>query len=136
LVTTRTALLARTRKFGIDVIRLCGTLQSRLEGRIIAGQLIRSATSVGANYRSACRARSTADFVAKLALVEEESDESLYWLEMVSELYPGREIELRRLTDEANQLVAIASASRKTARKRLYGSKGIEDRKSKIEDND
>jgi four helix bundle protein len=78
---------------------------------------MRSATSVGANYRAACRARSRADFVAKLALVEEEADESLYWLELLKELNVPAGEDIVRLMSEAGELVSIVVASKKTARK-------------------
>jgi len=78
---------------------------------------MRSATSVGANYPSTCRAKSKADFIAKLSIVEEEADESIYWLELLEELEMRQDKELQRLRDEANQLVAIIVASKKTARK-------------------
>jgi four helix bundle protein len=78
---------------------------------------MRSVTSVGANYLSACRAKSKADFIAKLSNVEEEADESIYWLELLEELEMRQDKELQRLRDEANQLVAIIVASKKTARK-------------------
>lgn len=77
---------------------------------------MRSATSVGANYRAACRARSRADFVAKLALVEEEADESLYWLELLKELNVPAGEDIVRLMSEAGELVSIVVASKKTAR--------------------
>ena len=105
----------RTKKFALDVIRLCTRLPQKQEYWIIGKQLIRSATSVGANYRSACRAKSKADFIAKLSIVEEEADESIYWLELLEEL-KVQDPELPRLKDEGNQLVAITVASKKTAR--------------------
>jgi len=105
----------RTKKFALDVIRLCVRLPQKQEFWIIGKQLIRSATLVGANYRSACRAKSKADFIAKLSIVEEEADESIYWLELLEEL-KVQEPELPRLKDEGNQLVAIMVASKKTAR--------------------
>jgi four helix bundle protein len=106
----------RTKQFATDVIRFCSTLPKRQEISIISRQLMRSATSVGANYRSACRAKSKADFIAKLSIVEEEADESLYWMELLGELSAGHENELSRLMNEANQLVAIMVSSKKTAR--------------------
>jgi len=88
-------------------------------GRAIANQIIRSATSVGANYRATCRARSKADFAAKLAIVEEEADESCYWLELLieSKMIPAKR--LAPLLDEANQIVAMVTASRKTASRNI-----------------
>jgi len=114
---TRVELLARTKAFALNVVRLCSGLSRGPVFDVIERQLLRSATSVGANYRSACRARSRADFVAKLALVEEEGDESLYWLELLSELpAPGR-VQVAALRGEAEELVSIFTAARKTARR-------------------
>ncbi|HYF51611.1 MAG TPA: four helix bundle protein [Planctomycetota bacterium] len=106
----------RTKKFAIDVIRFCSTLPRRREFDIIAGQLTRSATSLGANYRAALRGRSSKEFIAKLGICEEEADESLYWLELLEALATKEHSELTRLMDEANQLVAIIVASKKRAR--------------------
>lgn len=75
----------RTKKFALQVIKLVGLLPRNIEGRTIGGQLIRSGTSVGANYRSACRSRSKAEFIAKMGIVEEEADEAAYWLELIIE---------------------------------------------------
>jgi len=108
----------RTKRFGLDVIRLCAGLPRRQECLVIGRQVIRSATSVGANYRSALRARSRAEFVSKLAIAEEEADETLYWLELLQELLPARTEELGRLSREAGELLAIVVASKKTAKSR------------------
>ncbi len=75
----------RTKRFALGIIRLGGSLPRTEAARIIGGQMLRSATSVGANYRAACRARSRAEFTAKLGVVEEEADETLYWLESLEE---------------------------------------------------
>lgn len=107
-----------TKEFALDIIRLCSRLPQNQEFWIIGKQLSRSASSVGANYRSACRAKSKADFIAKLSTVEEEADESIYWMELLQELVVGQDEELRRLRDEADQLVAIVVSSKKTARGR------------------
>jgi len=117
----------RTKKFALDVIGLCAGLPHLPETRHAIDQLIRSSSSVAANYRSACRGKSKADFIAKLGIVEEESDEAGFWLEMLRDIGSRTEIrhsqldlrtsqELARLLDEAAQLVAIIVASRKTAR--------------------
>lgn len=106
----------RTKQFAIDVIRYCSTLPQKQEFWVITKQLIRSASSVGANYRSACRAKSKPDFIAKLSIVEEEADESMYWMELLEALADENNRELLRLKDEANQLVSIIVASKKTAR--------------------
>lgn len=105
----------RTKRFALDIIGLIAELPKSTEGRIIAGQLVRCATSVGANYRAACRAKSKADFISKLGIVEEEADESCYWLEIIIE---GEILSIERVTPllkEANEITAIIVASRKTA---------------------
>jgi len=108
----------RTKQFALRVIRLVEALPRTRTAQVIGNQLLRSATSVAANYRAACRARSQADFVHKLGIVEEEADESLFWLEMVveTELMPAARVE--DLIKEADELTAIFVASRKTAKKR------------------
>jgi four helix bundle protein len=114
----------RTKNFALDVIDLVTGLPHVLETRHAIGQVIRSSSSVAANYRSACRGKSKADFISKLGTVEEEADETGFWLEMLRDIGQRRRLkleaqalqELARLFDEANQLVAITVASRKTAR--------------------
>lgn len=106
----------RTKRFAVDVIRFCSTLTGQSEFRIISNQLIRAGTSVGANYRAACRSKSKADFINKLSIVEEEADESEYWFELLESLAAPKSPELLRLKDEAHQLVAIMIQSKKTAR--------------------
>ena len=108
----------RTKNFALRVIRLCRAIQPGQEGKIIGRQLLRSATSVVANYRSACRARSRADFVSKLGVVLEEADESLFWLELIVEARLAREEVVRLLRQEGNELVAILTASLLTAKAR------------------
>jgi four helix bundle protein len=120
----------RTKKFGLRVLKLVDALPKTASGRIIASQLGRSGTSVGSNYRAACHGRSRADFVAKLGIVEEEADESLYWLEVISEggiLKPTR---VRALLQEAKEITAIVSASRITATR---NGRSIANRKLQIE---
>jgi four helix bundle protein len=106
----------RTKRFALDVVRFCSTLPVKPEFRVIGGQLMRAGTSVGANYRAACRSKSKADFINKLSIVEEEADESEYWLELVENLLSSNRMELVRLKSEAGQLVAIMVQSKKTAR--------------------
>jgi four helix bundle protein len=106
----------RTKKFALDVILFSRKLPRGDEFTVIKRQLIRSATSVAANYRAAQRAKSKADFINKLGTVEEESDESLFWLECLVELATNEHIELSRLLKEANELTAIFAASIKRAR--------------------
>ena len=104
----------RTKQFALRVIRLIAALPKTVEGRAIANQLVRSGTSVGANYRAACRGRSKPEFVAKLGAVEEEADESAFWMELIIEgqLIKPKQVEL--LLQEANELVAILVSSRKS----------------------
>jgi len=109
----------RTKKLALDVIRFCSRLPQKQDFWVISKQLIRSATSVGANYRSACRAKSKLDFIAKLAIVEEEADGTLYWLELIEELGFKNDVDLKRLKDETNQIISIIVASKRTARKNL-----------------
>jgi four helix bundle protein len=106
----------RTKKFALDVILYSRKLPRGDEFTIIKRQLIRSATSVAANYRAAQRAKSKADFISKLGTVEEEADESLFWLECLVELATNPHVELDRLLKEANELTAILVTSRKRAR--------------------
>jgi four helix bundle protein len=110
------ALKQRTRQFALDVIALVRTLASGEPAWTVGSQLTRSATSVGANYRSACRARSHADFVAKIALVEEEADESGYWLEVAKETGLATADAVAPLLKEAGELTAIFDRSTMTAR--------------------
>jgi four helix bundle protein len=111
-------LKARTKRFALRVMKLVAALPADAVGKTIGSQLIRSATSVGANYRAACRGRSKAEFIAKLQIVVEEADECCYWLELIIEgsLLPTPKVD--PLLDEANQLTAIMVTSRKSAQSR------------------
>lgn len=113
----------RTKRFAVDVVRFCSTLSGKPELRAISNQLVRSGTSVGANYRAACRSKSKADFINKLSIVEEEADESEYWIELVESVAQPKTPELLRLKDEAHQLVAIMIQSKKTARNSIAPAK-------------
>ena len=113
----------RTKRFALRVIRLVRALPRNPVGDITSRQLFRAGTSVGANYRSACRAQSAADFVAKMHRVQEEADESLYWMELLAE---ARIVPLSRLKDlmqETEELVAIIVASIKTARRKTKAAR-------------
>jgi len=110
-------LKARSTRFALEVIALVRTLPRTLLAEIIAGQMVRSGTSTGATYRAACRARSRAEFVAKMGVGEEEADETLYWLELLLETHLAESGTVQRLITEATELVAILSAGRKTARR-------------------
>ncbi|MGD0259639.1 MAG: four helix bundle protein [Verrucomicrobiota bacterium] len=109
-------LKARTKKFALDAIFYCRTLPRGEEFAVIKYQLIKAATSTAANYRASQRAKSKADFINKMGTVEEESDESLFWLECLCELATRPHAELERLIQQANALTAIFVASRKNAR--------------------
>ena len=111
-----TELKARTKTFALRIIKLTRAIpKSDDAGRVIAKQIIRSGTSVAANYRASCRARSQAEFISKIGIVEEEADETALWLELLIEsgLMPARK--LSALLTEANELTAVMVASRKTA---------------------
>jgi four helix bundle protein len=107
-----------TQQFALDVIELVETLPRTRTGEVLGRQLMRSATSVGANYRAACRAKSPADFIAKMGIVEEEADESIYWLELLIESGLTTAAAVERLMSEGSQLVTITVSSIKTARTR------------------
>lgn len=110
-------LKARTKAFALSIIGLVESLPRTRAADVIGKQLLRCGTSVGSNYRAACRARSQADFVAKMGIVEEEADESLYWLELLIEAGTVEKHRVEKLMSEANELVAIAVTSIKTARR-------------------
>ena len=92
----------RTKVFAKDIIKLCRLLPNNREGRLIGNQLFRSGTSVAANYRAACRGRSKAEFISKLAIVEEEADESMFWLELIKEMGISKEFIIDELLSESN----------------------------------
>jgi four helix bundle protein len=108
----------RTKKFALRVIRLVESLPKGKTSDVIGRQLLRSGTSVAANYRSACRARSTADFVAKMGVVEEEADETIFWMELLIEARVVDGNKLKALMTEADEILAIVVSSIKTAKKK------------------
>jgi len=110
------ALKLRTKDFALRVLRLYHSLPHTEEARILGKQLLHSSTSIGANYRTACRGRSRAEFIAKLGIVLEEADETVFWLELFQEgdLFPAKK--WHNLVSEANELVAIFASSVRTAR--------------------
>lgn len=117
---TETEMKQRTKTFALRVMKLAGTLSKDFVGRRLGDQLLRSGTSVASNYRAACRARSRADFMSKLGIVEEEADESALWMELLADggLVPsGR---LKKLLHEAEELTAIVVASRKTCAEKRF----------------
>lgn len=113
--TMKTDLKQRTKTFALRILKLVDALPNSRKGRIISDQLGRAGTAVGANYRASCRARSRAEFIAKIGVVEEEADESAYWLELIMEdgLLPISKIQ--PLHSEAIELTAIMASSRLTA---------------------
>jgi four helix bundle protein len=109
----------RTKAFALRCMTLADALPRTRSGNIVAAQLIRSATSVGANYRATCRARSDADFVSKLGITLEEADESVYWMEIIVESKMQSENRVAALLKEGNELISIFVASLNTSQKRL-----------------
>ena len=108
----------RTKVFAKEIIKLCRKLPDNREGRLIGNQIFRSGTSIAANYRAACRARSTADFISKLSIVEEEADETLFWLEVINEMDILDEASIDSLMQENDEIISIIVSSIKTSRKR------------------
>jgi four helix bundle protein len=113
---TKEELKKRTKKFAIRIIELVDGLPNTKAGHTIGNQIIRSGTSVAANYRAACRARSTTDFISKVTIVEEESDETLFWLELITEANLLNEEKCQDLIKEADELTAIFTATGKSAK--------------------
>jgi len=113
----------RTKRFALRILKLVAALPNTVQGRTVGGQRVRAGTSVGANYRAACRGRSKAEFIAKLGVVEEEADESAYWLELIidGELLNAKVV--TPLLDEANELTKIMARSRISASIALAKSK-------------
>jgi four helix bundle protein len=110
-----TELRNRTKQYALRIMKVVEALPNNVRGRVIADQLMRSGTSVGANYRAVCRARSRKEFIAKMGVVIEEADESAFWMEITMESGLLSEKRLGSLLQEANELVAIMTASRRTA---------------------
>ncbi len=106
----------RTKAFALRILKLVDALPKTTARRALSSQIVRSGTSVAANYRAACRAKSTADFIAKMGIVEEEADETLFWLELLEESRFVSAAKLPAIKQEANELIAITVASIKTAR--------------------
>jgi four helix bundle protein len=115
---TKQEMLQRTKNFALRVIRLVQALARTCESEILGRQLLRSGTSVGANYRAACRAKSSADFIHKLKIVEEECDESLYWMELLVEAKLMGSLQLDDLMQEANEILSMIVTSLRTLRLR------------------
>jgi four helix bundle protein len=115
----QTELKQRTKRFALRIIKLVQSLPKDLVAGVVGKQLLRAGTSVGANYRAATRAKSRADFILKLSIVEEECDEALYWMELLVEGEIVKEGLLRPLMAEANEILSIIVASIVTARQKL-----------------
>ena len=134
----------RTFKFAVDVLRFGARLPKTQEHLIVSKQLMRAGTSVGSNYRAACRGRSRAEFLAKLSIVEEESDESMFWLEVLFETGFRENSEAQALYGEATEILKMIVASKKTARinetnakldqRRLSDRKSYRGQKSTLEE--
>ena len=107
----------RTKAFALRILKLVDALPKSTAGRALASQIVRSGTSVAANYRAACRAKSPADFISKMGNVEEEADETLLWLELLEESELVRAAKLTAIKQEADELIAITVASINTARR-------------------
>ena len=106
----------RTKGFALRILERVDTMPKTTAGRALASQIVRSGTSIAANYRAACRAKSTADFIAKMGTVEEEADETLFWLELLEESQLVPAAKLTAIKQEANELIAITVTLIKTAR--------------------
>lgn len=122
---TQQELKRRTKRLALRAINLVESLPPTKTSSVVGKQLLRSATSVGANYRAACRAKSTADFIAKLAIVEEEADESIYWIELLVE---SDQIKLGRVEDmlrEFDEILSIVVAAIKTSKARRNPNSAI-----------
>ena len=108
----------RTKGIGLEIIDLVNELPRNQSAKIISSQILRSATSIGANYRAACRAKSTADFINKLKIVEEESDETHYWLEILEESGLVKADRVSKIKTEVDEITAIIVASIRTSRRK------------------
>ena len=129
---TKSELEKRTRAFALAVIRFIDNLPRNKAGRIMSVQLLRSATSIGANYREANHAESRRDFVHKIAIVEKEAAESLYWIELFEEAMIGSPEELKLLFHECNQLVAVFTRIGRTTKHRMSPKSEIRNPKSEF----
>jgi four helix bundle protein len=124
-------LKSRTKAFAVRIIQLADKLPDSRAANAIARQIVRSGMSVGANYRAVCRAKSRADFISKLGIVEEECDETLYWMELLVESEKVKMHAVNDLMNEANQILAIVVASINTARSKSNPQSAIRDPQSR-----
>jgi four helix bundle protein len=122
----------RTKQFALRIIKLVEALPRTRTSDVIGKQVLRSGTSVGANYRAACRAKSRADFISKMGTVEEECDESGFWMELLAESGQVKPSRLTNLMSEADELLSIMVASSKTARRNANARSSIRNRRSPI----
>ncbi len=114
------ALKKRTRKFGVDIILFCDSLKKKKASSVVTYQIVKSATSTGANYRAACRGRSQAEFFSKICIVVEESDETVFWLEVIKESNLSNDIvELKRLFQEGTEILKILTKSKDTTYRKI-----------------
>jgi four helix bundle protein len=113
---TREEMRKRTKDYANRIVKLCSVLPNNWVAQTLGKQLLRSGTSVGANYRAVCRAKSKSDFINKLRIVEEECDESLFWMELLTDNNLVKASRLSKLMNEADQILAIVVTSAKTAR--------------------
>ena len=127
---TQDEMKARTKQFALRIIRLVQSLPTNLVADVVGKQLLRSGTSVGANHRASCRAKSTAHFIHKLAIVEEEADEPIYWMELLTEGKIVKETLLENLIDEANQILSIVVLSIKTSKEKRNSKSAFPNPKS------
>ena len=110
----------RTKKFGVDIILFCDSLKKKKASSAVTYQIVKSATSTGANYRAACRGRSQADFFSKICIVVEESDETVFWLEVIEESDLSNDIvELKRLLQEGTEILKILTKSKDTTYRKI-----------------
>ena len=115
---TKEEMKRRTKEFAKEIIKLCRSLPKNREGRLIGEQIFRSGTSIAANYRAACRARSTAEFISKMGIVEEEADETLFWLEIIQEMDVMKTELLQAIIKENDEIISIVVSSIKTAKQK------------------
>lgn len=127
---TQEEMKSRTKDFALRIIRLVESLPNTKTGDVIGRQLLRSGTSVGANYRAACRAKSTADFINKLAIVEEEGDESMYWIELLVESNLVKLNLVENLLGEADEILSIIVSAIKTSKEKRNPKSEIPNPKS------
>ena len=123
-------LKSRSKAFAVRVAKLCRAMPHNAETRVIENQVLRSATSLAANYRAVCRARTHPDFVSKIGIVVEEADETIFWLELLVDLEIFAAPRVQPLLKEANELLAIFAASQLTAKQ--HAKSPIDNRQSAI----